>query len=88
MYFGWTKVYRPLRKGDYTSVDGVFKTPLNDERGDVWTFGVRKEFSQYTALAVHYDWTRMSNAIATLPILDGGTGTFKSTAVNAREDKK
>ena len=88
MYFGWTKIYRPLRQGDYTSVDGIFKTPLKDERGDVWTLGVRKEFSQYTALAVHYDWTRMSNAIATLPILDSGTGTFKSTAVNAKEDKK
>nr|WP_311194148.1 TonB-dependent receptor [Selenomonas noxia] len=88
MYFGWTKIYRPLRQGDYTLVDGVFKTPLKDERGDVWTLGVRKEFSQYTALAVHYDWTRMSNAIATLPILDSGTGTFKSTAVNAKEDKK
>ena len=28
MYFGWTKVFRPLKQGDYTSVDGVFKTPL------------------------------------------------------------
>jgi tonB-dependent receptor plug domain protein len=88
MYFGWTKIYRPLRQGDYTSVDGVFNTPLKDERGDVWTLGVRKEFSQYTSLAVHYDWTRMSNAIATLPIWDNATSSFKSTAVNAKEDKK
>lgn len=34
MYFGWTKVFRPLKQGDYTSVDGVFKTPLDDEKGD------------------------------------------------------
>jgi tonB dependent siderophore receptor len=88
MYFGWTKIYRPLRQGDYTSVDGVFNTPLKDERGDVWTLGVRKEFSQHTSLAVHYDWTRMSNAIATLPIWDNATSSFKSTAVNAKEDKK
>lgn len=88
MYFGWTRVYRPLRQGDYTAVDGVFKTPLQDERGNVWTLGVRKEFSPHTALAVHYDWTRMSNAIATLPIWDDATSTFKRTAVNAREDKK
>ena len=88
MYAGWTKIYRPLRQGDYTSVDGVFKTPLKDERGDAWTLGVRKEFSQYTALAVHYDWTRMSNAIATLPIWNDIKGEFSSTAVNAREDKK
>ena len=88
MYFGWTKIYRPLRQGDYTAVDGVFKTPLKDERGNVWTLGVRKEFSQFTSLAVHYDWTRMSNATATLPIWDDATSTFKSTAVNAKEDKK
>ena len=87
-YFGWTKILRPVRQGDYTEVDGVFKTPLKDERGDAWTFGVRKEFSQYTALAIHYDWTRMSNAIATLPIWNNDDADFSSTAVNAREDKK
>ena len=88
MYAGWTKIYRPLRQGDYTAVDGVFRTPLNDERGDVWTLGVRKEFSPTTALAVHYDWTRMRNAIATLPIWDDAANEFSSTAVNAKEDKK
>ncbi len=88
MYFGWVKVYRPVRRGDYTSVDGIFKTPLQDERGDAWTLGIRKEFAQGTALAIHYDWTRFSNAIATLPIWDNTEGKFKSTAVNASEDKK
>ncbi|MGP1470077.1 MAG: TonB-dependent receptor domain-containing protein [Schwartzia sp. (in: firmicutes)] len=88
MYFGWTRIYRPLRSGDYTEVDGVFMTPLEDERGNVWTLGVRKDFSKDTSLAVHYDWTRMSNAIATLPIWDSTTDSFESTAVNAREDKK
>ena len=68
MYFGWTKVFRPLKEGDYSSVDGVFKTPLDDEKGDAWTFGVRKDLTDKTSVAVHYDWTRMSNAIATLPV--------------------
>ena len=86
LYFGWTKIYRPLRQGDYTEVNGVFNTPLEDERGNVWTIGVQKEFSERTSAAVHYDWTRMSNAVATLPIWDGTE--FSSTAVNAREDKK
>ncbi len=63
MYFGWTKVFRPLKQGDYTSVDGVFKTPLDDEKGDAWTLGLRKDLSDKTSVAVHYDWTRMSNAI-------------------------
>ena len=86
MYFGWTKVFRPLKQGDYTSVDGVFKTPLDDEKGDAWTFGLRKDLSDKTSVAVHYDWTRMSNAIATLPVQMNGE--IKNTAVNAKEDKK
>ncbi len=88
MYFGWTKVFRPLKEGDYNSVDGVFKTPLEDEEGDAWTLGVRKELSDKTSVAVHYDWTRMSNAIATLPIYDDKEGKLTSTAVNAKEDKQ
>ena len=88
MYLGWTKVFRPLRQGDYTSVDGVFKTPLLDEKGDAWTFGIRKDLSDKTSVAIHYDWTKMSNAIATLPIFDVTTGNITSTAVNAKEDKK
>ena len=86
MYFGWTKVYRPLKQGDYTSVDGVFKTPLDDEKGDAWTLGLRKDLSDKTSVAVHYDWTRMSNAIATLPVFVDGE--IKNTAVNAKEDKQ
>lgn len=87
-YFGWTRIARPLRKRDYTAVDGIFKTPLEDEKGAAWTMGLRKTFNdEKTTLAVHYDLTRMSNAIATLPILTAG-GNIQSTAVNAKEDKK
>lgn len=88
VYFGWTKVFRPLKQGDYTSVDGVFHTPLEDEKGDAWTLGYKKDLSDKTSVAVHYDWTRMSNAIATLPILDIDTGDITRTAVNAKEEKK
>lgn len=88
MYFGWTKVFRPIKQGDYNSVDGVFKTPLEDEEGAAYTLGVRKDFSDKTSVAVHYDWTRMSNAIATLPIFNSDKDQFESTAVNAKEDKQ
>lgn len=88
MYFGWTKVFRPLKEGDYNKIDGVFKTPLDDEKGDAWTLGVRKDLTDKTSVAVHYDWTRMSSAIATLPIFDTSTGNITNTAVNAKEDKK
>lgn len=88
MYLGWTRVFRPLRQGDYTTNDGVFKTPLLDEKGDAWTLGIRKDISDKTSLAIHYDWTKMSNAIATLPIWDDSKDEFSNTAVNAKEDKK
>ena len=88
MSFGWTKVFRPIKQGDYNSVDGVFKTPLKDEEGAAYTLGVRKDFSDKTSVAVHYDWTRMSNAIATLPIFNNDKDQFESTAVNAKEDKQ
>ena len=88
MYFGWTKVFRPIKQGDYNSVDGVFKTPVKDEEGAAYTLGVRKDFSDKTSVAVHYDWTRMSNAIATLPIFNNDKDQFESTAVNAKEDKQ
>lgn len=89
-YVGWTKVLRPLKIGDYTSVDGVFNTPLEDEKGDAYTFGIRHNFGAHnsTTASIHYDYTRMKNAVATLPIIDFVTGQSENTAVNAREDKK
>ena len=60
MYFGWTKVFRPLKQGDYTSVDGVFKTPLDDEKGDAWTLGLRKDLSDKTSVAVPVSYTHLT----------------------------
>lgn len=88
MYLGWTRVFRPIKEGDYNSVDGVFKTPLEDEKGNAWTLGLRKELSDKTTLAVHYDITKMTNAIATLPIWNESKQESDYTAVNAKEDKQ
>ncbi|MCI5837367.1 MAG: TonB-dependent receptor [Veillonellaceae bacterium] len=87
-YLGWTKIQRPLRMGDYSLNDGVFGSPLRDEKGNAVTLGVRKTFNDdRTSLAVHYDITKMSNAIATLPVLQRD-GTTKSLLLNAKEDKQ
>ena len=86
MYFGWTKIFRPLKEGDYSTVDNINKTPLDDEKGDAWTFGVRKDLTDKTSVAVHYDWTRMSNAIATLPVWDDSEGKFASSASHSYID--
>ncbi|MEE1375524.1 MAG: TonB-dependent receptor [Dialister sp.] len=86
MYLRWTKVFRPLRQGDYSTIDVVTNSPLEDEEGNVYTVGIRKDLSDKTSIAVHYDITKMSNAIATFPVWTGSE--FKSAAINAKEDKQ
>ena len=88
MYFGWTKVFRPLREGDYSTIDGVYKTPLKDEKGNVYTLGVKRKIGEKTELAVHYDLTKMSNIIASFPIWNESIDDFSSTAVNAKDNRK
>lgn len=87
-YLGVTKVYRPIKQGDYSTTDTAFNQPLKDEKGVAWTFGIHKDFSPRTTLAVHYDYTHMSNSIANLPVLDPDTGDFENAPVNAKENKQ
>ena len=88
IYAGWTKIFRPIRRGDYTSDDQVTGGKLEDEKGNAWTLGAKKDLSDKTTVGVNYNWTQMTNAIATLPIVDLNEGKIKSFAVNAKEDKK
>lgn len=88
VYGSWTKIFRPIRRGDYTSDDGITGGKLEDEKGNAWTLGVRKDLSDKTTIGANYNWTQMSNAIATLPVVDMGTGDIKRFAVNAKEDMK
>ena len=54
-------MYRPIRVGDYhlTNTDyssgNKVDAKLEDEKGDVVTLGVRKDFGSKTSAAVHYD---------------------------------
>ena len=57
-------------------------------RRNVYTFGIHYDISDRTTVALHYDWTKMKNAIATLPVLDPNSGDFLSTPINAKEDKQ
>lgn len=86
-YLGWTGVYRPVKSADLdvTTPNGG---KLENEKGDVWTMGVRKEFDKNTTLAVHYDWTDMSNAITSYMVWDESKKDFASKAVNAKETKQ
>lgn len=86
-YFGWTKVYRPIKIGSLAD-----ETPnggkLDDEKGNVWTLGLRKDLDEKTSIAAHYDWTDMSNAVARYSVRIPGSYDFKTKSVNAKETKK
>lgn len=88
LYFGCTNILRPLRSGDYTATSGIYKTALENEKGNAWTVGYSKTFNEKTTVGVNYDYTDMSNAIAKLPIYDEANDKFTSTAVNAKEVKQ
>lgn len=97
VYAGWTRVLRPLRSEDYISTYGEYKTPLHDEKGNVYTLGYQKTWNKKTTVGVNYSLTDMTNAIAYMPIFTKWTvyennapvqkQGFRSTAVNAKEKK-
>lgn len=93
-YLGYTSVHRPLRPNDYTSsyedpYGNELLANLKDERGDVWTIGLRHDFSKKTSASVHYDYTWMSNAVVGYNVLDPSDPTLSFyRAVNASERKK
>lgn len=88
MYFGWSRIFRPLREQDYSTPDQLAGGHLDDEKGNAWTIGVRKELSDKTTLNVNYALTKMSNSIAALPIFNVNTGKWTSYKVNAKEDQQ
>lgn len=89
VYLGWSQVKRPLRVGDYKR-----ETPagnggtLQDEKGNVFTVGLRNKLSDKTTLGLHYDYTDMSNAVARYSVWDKDLKDFKNKWVNAKEKKK
>ena len=87
-YLGYSKIYRPLRAGDYDRTNGNESAGLEDEKGDVWTWGLRKNISDKTSVSIHYDYTNMSNAVARYSVWDKSIKDFKLKYVNAKEVKK
>lgn len=89
-YAGWTRIYRPLHAGDYSTITPNGKA-LDDEKGNVWTFGVIKELSDRVTLTAHYDYTKMSNAVTSYSVMtknDEGKYEPEERSVNAKETKK
>ena len=88
MYVGWTRIFRPIQEADYKATDRFTGGHLEDEKGNAWTIGLRKEITPNTTFRVNYALTKMSNAIASLPIFNVDTGKFTTYNVNAKEDKQ
>lgn len=85
VYAGWTRIYKPIKATDYATE--TLSGKLDDEKGNVWTVGLRKDFGN-TEIGVHYDWTDMSNAITYYPVYDKELKKFETMAVNAKEKKQ
>lgn len=87
-YIGWSKIYRPVKASDLTKGDALYGGKLQDEEGNVVTFGLHKDLSDKTSISAHYDWTKMSNAITQYSVYDYDADEFKSKFINAKETKK
>ena len=86
-YMSWTRVYRPIKQSDYTSTV-VFGDKLQDEKGNVYTWGLKKEFNDKTNLNMNIAYTKMSNMIGYFSVLPEGADEPVAAAVNARQEKK
>lgn len=89
-YFGWSKVYRPVKASDLTKSDSVLFNGqrLEDEKGNAFTMGLRKDLSDKTSIAVHYDYTDMSNAVTQYRVFVTSENDYKTKFINAKEKKK
>lgn len=88
IYASYSEVYRPLRVGDYTRNNGKINAGLKNEKGDVWAFGYRKHWGDTDSFSIHYDYTRMSNAVNRYSIWDPSAQDFNLKYINAKETKK
>lgn len=90
VYLGVTKINRPVKANDLMDSSTLNGAKLKDEKGMVYTFGINKEFGEKTNVAVHYDYTDMSNAVTSYRVYDPSYngGSFRNRSVNAKESKK
>lgn len=88
MFAGWTQVNRPLAPSDYDPSTLLYEDQqLKNEKGNVYTIGVRKSFSDKTSLFANYDYTDMSNAISRQSVWDNKVGDWATKAVNAKQTR-
>ena len=62
--------------------------PLKDEKGNVYTIGLRSRIGSNTTLGIHYAITKMSNSVTKYSVYSKKKSDYVTKAINAREDKK
>jgi len=88
IYFGWTRIHRPLGLGDYADDYLYQEQKLEDERGYSLTMGLRKNFSKKTSASINYNYMDMSNAIACMSVWDTDTEDWIDRDLNATQKKQ
>ncbi|EKU71017.1 TonB-dependent siderophore receptor [Selenomonas sp. F0473] len=89
IFAGWTQVNRPLKPNDYKPDATLYKDQkLENERGNAYTIGLKKEFSPATSIFMNYDYTDMANAISRQSVWDDTAGDFKTKSVNAKQRRR
>lgn len=90
VYVGVTKVNRPVKPNDLFDSSTLNNKKLEDERGMVYTVGFNKKLTEKDNVAIHYDYTKMSNAVTSYSVYDKSYngGSFRSRSINAKEEKK
>lgn len=87
-YFSWTNIYRPIKQQDLFEADILDDKPLKDEKGNVYTIGLRSRIGSNTTLGIHYAITKMSNSVTKYSVYSKKKSDYVTKAINAREDKK
>ena len=85
-YASWTKVFRPVKQSDTTATP--INGPLQDEKGFIVNWGIKKDISEKTNVNLNLNYTNMTNKIASLSLYDPDTGEEKNYTINATQKKK
>lgn len=85
-YASWTQIYRPMKQSDTTATP--INGPLQDEKGYVLNWGIKKDLSEKTNVNLNLNYTNMSNKISSLTLYDPNTGYESNYTLNATQKKK
>ena len=88
IFAGWTQVNRPLKPNDYKMNASLYMDQkLENEHGNAYTIGLKKEFSKNTSAFINYDYMHMDNAISRQSVWDDSVGDWQTKSINAEQTR-